>query len=124
MQTSHIEADDWLNLNYTTRKLEPRKNSIASKESKSKTMAIAVSAEQNVVALASLDGRKGSLELRQYCYHPLPLVLHSATVDCACSLVQPLTLSFADGGRRIILITGDVLPSETVSLTTGISRDA
>lgn len=108
MKTTHSKAVDWTKPDYRTGNWIERK-SIATKESKSKTVAIAVSPKQNVVALASVKDGKISLELRQHCYDPIPLVLHSVTVSCSCSLALPLSLSFADGGGRIILLTGDVL---------------
>jgi hypothetical protein len=117
MKTSHSKAVDWTKPDYRTSNWIPRK-SIASKESKSKTVAIAVSPEQNIVALASVKDGKISLELRQYCYDPIPIVLHSVTVSCSCSLAMPLSLSFADGGGRLILLTGDVLFSFLI-LTNG-----
>jgi hypothetical protein len=110
MQTSATDAEDWVNLNYKAGALclRPRNKAIASDQSKSNTLAIAAAPKQNVVALASIRERKGLLEFKQHCYYPLPLVLHSVTVSCECNLVKPLSLSFAEGGSRIILLTGEV----------------
>jgi hypothetical protein len=72
-------------------------------------MAIAVSPTHNVVALASNCEGRPLLEFKQQCFDPLPLILHSVTIECACQLVKPLNLSFAEGGSRVILLTGKVL---------------
>jgi len=78
-------------------------------------MAIAVSPTHNVVAFASNCEGRPRLEFKQQCFDPLPLVLYSITIQCACKLVKPLSLSFAQGGSRVILLTGKVLfyPSYT-----------
>jgi hypothetical protein len=107
MQTSAPDAEDWVNLGVL--RLRPRNKSIASERSKSKTMAISVSPTHNVVALASNCEGRPLLEFKQQCFDPLPLILHSVTIECACQLVKPLNLSFAQGGSRVILLTGKVL---------------
>lgn len=110
MQTSAKNAEDWINLESTSGplRLRPRDKSIASDRSKSKTMAIAVSATHNMVALVSNCEGRPLLEFKQHCFDPLPLVLHSLTIACGRPLVKPLSLSFANGGTRIILLTGKV----------------
>lgn len=112
IKTAAAHIDDWHHIELVSGRLKLRRKNeaVASKRSRSNTMAIAVSHQHNVVALASDSDGEPILEVKQQCFYPLPLVLRAKTLVCSCRLVKPLSLTFSEGGTRLLLLTGNVSP--------------
>jgi len=108
MKTALSGAKDWYRVK--GRSLQHKSYTVASKDTATKNIAVAVSSRHNAIVLASETAgrREALLEFKQHCYEPLNLALNTDHTSFTCKLRKPISMAFSADGGRLIVVTGEV----------------